>query len=333
MVDIILKIILLLAPIYYCFNVHPNIMELFFYQISCMVLFIASFLDKPKREFNIRQFAVAFVGIFLFALVNHAKTNLGMYENIGYLANVFFGISALYTISVYCRDWKKCIDFLVIGLSINLLVFFAQTLGWHPIITSLPMDANNNIVNEFGGIAGNSTRLGYFLALITPFISFIPLVFVAAMGIVLKEILVTVCAIAMIFLGTKNIIIRISIAILSILGLYSLYHQIGQSFNFRLGIWKQAIEEICKRPVIGYGIGNFKIAEYCFSPFIQWIHGVGVIGLAFIVLCLRKINILLVPLFILCLFEYPFEVKRLWPVIIFILAVYSIEQKKEVRLC
>jgi hypothetical protein len=247
------------------------------------------------------------------------------------LINIFLGIMAIYAITVYCVDFKSCSAWLVAGITINLLVLLGQVLGFNPIITDLPHDIGGKVLTfELGGIMGNAPRLSMLMALTTPFLGSVSLISFCIMGLAMKEISLVIVALAMLIVINKSWLRYIIIA-LAIGTIVYYYRQIFASLSFRSNIWQDTILGVCRRPWSGLGLGYFSVSDFCFSSFLQWIYGVGIAGFIFICYCFKKINIYLIPLAILCLIKYPFEVQKLWLVICFAIASYF--YKKEETKC
>ena len=333
MVDRIFKIILLFTPIAYCVGVAPYRFGIIFFQIASIILFMAAMLDTPKREFNIRKLTVLFLGVCLFSVAAN-KFNL---KSVVALSNVLFACLDVYILAVYSEDLKKCMNWLMIGLGINTLIFIGQLFGYSPFIDLKTLRGNSGPVSEYGGIIGNAPIFAAFIALTLPFVKRIYLIPALIIGVLLKEASVFVSIFAVCFYESLRRIFSkkdtVIIAVILSIALISIFHKsILQSFSIRFVVWKEIINHIAQRPLYGIGLGNFGIADYGMSSFLQWILGVGILGLGFIYICLKRFVWYLAPLLFLCMVEYPFEIPRLYPVIIFTIAYFAIEQKED-KLC
>lgn len=333
MVDRVFKVILLFTPIAYCVGVAPYRFEIIFFQIASILLFGAALLDKPKREFNIKKLTVLFLGICLFSVASNGFQD----RCLSAITIILFACVDIYILTVYSKDLKKCLNWLMIGLGINTLVFVGQMFGYSPFIDPETIHGNSGAVSEYGGIIGNAPRFAAFIALTLPFVKRIYLIPALIIGLFLREASVfvsvfTVCfyeSFGRIFSMKKTISISVILAIAFII----LFHKsIGNSFSIRFTVWKSIIDLLAQRPLNGIGLGNFSLADYGLSSFLQWLLGVGILGLGFIYVCLKRMMGYMVPLLFLCIFEYPFEIPRLYPLLIFTIAYFAIEQKED-KLC
>jgi hypothetical protein len=330
MVDRVFKVILLLSPIIYCFNIHPYQVEMIFFQCSAIALFISSLFDTPKREFNLKYLTGIYLGLCLYSVVVNGFSNVSMTA----LTNCSFGCLSLYIIVVYSTNLQNYFKWFGLGIIINTIVFLFQIAGYSPIIT------DGLVKGQEGGIIGSGPRFAYFLALITPFVPIGFLLPIFIIGMYLRESIVVISALIMAFYknwflcySQRLFFVKVSIIVLTGIALVFLgREELYRSFMLRLRAWEPVVNHLCQRPLLGLGLSNYKLTTLCLSSLLQWVYGVGVLGFGFIAICVKRMDIKLIPLFLLCLVESPFETIRLWPVIILTIGVYAIKQKEE-RLC
>lgn len=332
MIDKILKLILLLTPIVYYPGVFFYKFELMFFQIASIFLFMACLLDKPKRNFNIGRLIALYLGICLFSvMINNYEV-----KSLSVLFNIFLACIDIFIITVYVQDLNRCFKWLGYGIILNSIVYIWQLLGYHPLIVQDGL--------SYGGIPGNAPRFSFLLTLAMPFLPLWYLLPLFILGIFLKKTCVFFSIICVIVYklsklykdGWHKQMIKILSSLLTIFIIGTLFifrKKFYHSVNVRLWFWKETITQILNNPFKGWGLGNFKIADYASNSFLQWIHAVGILGAGFIVICLKKIKWYLVPLLFLCLVEYPFEIPRLWFLIICSIAYWAIETKEEVKIC
>lgn len=328
MVDRILKAILLFTPIAYCVGVNYYKFEVIFFQVTSMVLIASSLFDTPKRKFKIKKLITLFFGVCLLSVAVNGFEPRGMTT----LVSIFLGCASIYVLTVYSENLQKCFKWLLIGLGINAVICIGQHLGYSPFI------GTQGLGKEFGGIIGNAPRFATFLTLCVAFVHPFGLIILVIMGAVLTESVLSLAALIMLLIRIykSNFTTRRVFLFLTGLIFFGLIFLcwkkiiFNPSYIVRISIWKNIVTNLAQRPFSGFGLGFFNVADYGFSSFFQWIYGVGFLGIGFVVICVKRMRVCLVPLLLLCFVEYPFEIPRLWPVIIFTIAYYAIEQKEDI---
>lgn len=331
MIDKIFKIILLFTPIAYCVGVPFYRFELLYFQIASMVLVVSALYDTQKREFNLKKLLTLFLGICFFSVITN-KFNL---RSVSALINVFLGCLDIYIITIHVENIKKCFKWLLVGVIINSLICTGQFNGIHSFVDP------SMIGSEFGGIVGNSPRFATMLTVCVGFVNPLLLPVLAISGFMLTECIVTFASLIVftVKLISTNLLgykVKYLIASLLALGLlifiYLCKNKIifNPCYGVRFDLWKTMLTNLAQRPLIGYGLGNFEVADFGFSSFFQWIYGVGVLGFGFIFICIKRMKLYLLPILLLCLVEYPFEIPRLWMVLVFAISYYAIDQKEDI---
>ena len=341
-----LKAMLFLSPICYTTGISLEKFDLIFFHLSVFALFIASIFDKKKRDCDLRIFGII-LGFAIVQLFWHEFNPIVINATM----NLFMAIFALKIIVEYLDDVDSCYSPMLAAGFINIIVLIVQMFGFDPIIM--------NPDGEPGGIMGNAPRLGNYLAIIIPFAlvrsKAIFTLFLLA-GICLKELMVVVIAILLLFV---NFPVSRKLFILSILGtigfIFCLKDSIAHSFYIRWIVWEPTIRQIFQSPLQGHGLGMFpyvsdqfvesvKHVETSFSSLLQLIFGMGFISVFWIIYTIKKLKdkiqmnaetMGILSVLILSLFEYPFQISRLWLTIIAIIAFFIIKQanKTEVRWC
>lgn len=327
MIDKIFPIILLFSTIAYTTNISLNMFDIIFFRLSAMVLFVASLFDTPKR--NIRLIAIPVAGLLGIGLVNlfiHSfkPVILSNIHNL-FLACVIFTI-----VYAYITDVKKCVKYILIGCAINLIVFLGQKMGFNPILNQ------PGYVGTEGGIMGNISRLGIYLALIAPFLSSVWLGAFFVLGIIFKQHAITAIVAIIFFMRGKEESPQKFIVILSALaGLFLFRQHLIDSLIFRWSHgWKIAIEGICQSPLFGYGAGwTPQGYEVIANSYLQAGYGLGLGILAWIGWMIYKLKLsarqMLLPLLVLMSIEYPIETPRFWILIITITVFAAITNYEE----
>lgn len=346
MVDKFLKALLLLSPIVYASVIPLNLFDALFFRIASIALFIVSLFDSPKRSINISKLAGSLILLCGFNLFIH-NFNPVVLSN---FINLFFGIIILWVIVNYAdKNIRNYYKYIISAGIINIFVFLFQKVGFNPILSTTPIGFE-------GGIIGNSTRFATYLALLFPVIWGYNWVFgllTIIISLMTKQYILLAVGIAILFIVLKKRRFKNIALLLCISVILLLHKEIYHPLFIRISVWGKVIEEICKRPLLGYGIGNLEFlmkdtkvwyttVNCAFNDYLQFIYGVGVLGIAWIVFYFRKFyksfqytleNLSLLGVMIILFLEYPLEIPRLWITIISILGFYLIKRKENGKIC
>lgn len=344
MFDKALKLILLLSPIAYAKGMPLNEYDSIIFRLSVLVLFVAALWSKPQRYIDFRPLST----ILILCGFNFAINQFNIYILLN-LIPLFFGITVVLLVSIYCEKPRDCFKFIMWAGMVNIAVFAAQKVGFAPIVT--------NPLGEPGGILGNGPVLCMYLALTLPLVFkinvWVSLIYMI-IGIMCGEMLVILFGIGLwvnkyLTKDKRTIIILISSGLVGA-GLFLTGH-ISQSVNIRWIAWKPIIEQIFSRPFLGFGLGMLPhlagqfmnliagdqhyYVNHCLSSYISFIFGVGLLGVAWLGYIFRHFiktfktnteSLAIVALLILCAVEYPFEVPKLWLTISAIIGFYLIKE-------
>lgn len=326
------KIILLISASAYMTGRSIVSVDIMTFHLSAGVLFFFSQLN-PAACGNTSKI-IPFLSACLAAT---AMSGLNQISTIA-LLNV---IIAFFIIQIFMSilSYKKFINVFITASLINLTLALLSMAGFSPII--------DNPEGEPGGLFGNAPRLCYYLAITMPFAAEkyrFSLVFYAIAGILLKEIYLPVFA-ALIYIKEEigHLKKRMWIPpVLLVIFMIFFSNRIGHSLLLRWEVWKPTIMQIFLTPVFGHGLGVFPYvssqfihmqgysADNAFSSFLQFFFSCGLVGLAGLWIASKRIlddfrftaaQTSLVFLAVLSIFEYPFEVPKLWLTICFIIAV------------
>jgi hypothetical protein len=324
MVDIVLKIALCLSPVIWGINTSLNKIDSIFFILSCMALFLASLFDNPKRNVNISIPALSLFGLCLFNLFTLNFSSLVL----GNTVNIFLGILALWVILNYASGYKQFYPFIVIPALLNIFIFIFQKFGYMLILNSSPSV-------DFGGLLGNAPRLATYLCLILVVsleYSWLMFGLCILASLVMTEYTLIGVTLLLILYRIKNTNIKRLFTICSGLALISIYKPILTALKARIDIWKGIIDEITKRPLLGYGLGA---GTDFFNEYLHIWYAFGFLGLVwlgYVIYKHRKIQYLLIlPFLILCLTEYPLGIPRLWLTLISLIAFTLIKNHEEVK--
>lgn len=341
MVDIVLKAILLLSPIFFTTGIQLSQSSWTFYHLSCGLLVGASFFDKPKREVVFPELGLL-AGLAVIQLFWHNFNSTIISSTI----NLFVGLFAIQIIALYSSVSDDLKKYMLWGGLINITMFAFQYNGYNPIM----------IMSEYGepgGMMGSSPILAAYLTLTLPFamsLHFLYGVLYVIACIVMGEILILPVFLIMVF-GIYCHMNKVLLLLLIVAGIYLAWNHILQSLSIRWMVWGPTIDIIFNSPMKGYGLGVFRkvsnqfipgqvYAENAFSSLIQFLFAMGFTGGAVLVLAIRNFcknlsftieEVAIVALLLLSIFEYPFQVVRLWPTIIPIIAFYLITKKETLK--
>ncbi len=320
---------------------------------------------RTLDSFDVAFFHIAFFFLlFLFPFPQNTKTVLSIFliSLLGTVAIQGFQqvpmiclmnlAAGFYIINLMVQsvEYKTYSSVFVLAILINVGLALLSHFNIFQII--------ENPKGEPGGMFGNAPRLCYFLALTMPFVferfkGTLPLYFIA--GILFKEIYLSIFAVAL-FMRDFNKYVTpktfFTIIIVSLGLFFAILHgQIIQSFSIRWAVWEPTLTQTFTQPMFGYGLGMFKYlsdqfihiagsqADNAFSSFIQFFFACGFAGLLGIGYILREMfknikfntaTLSFVFLLALSIFEYPFEVPKLWLTLCFIIAVFIKENMKGV---
>ncbi len=338
MVNKVLKLILLFSPIAYTSGVKLNTFDIDFFKIATIGLFMASLLDKPKREID-RSIVYVIVSLLILCFIGLYRYT---FSNIVYLSfiNLSFAMFALSIIIRYVDNIEQFYKYIILAAAINIAVFTLQRFDIFLIF-------NSDIKAGFeGGLIGNGPRLTSYLCIVLPILlnqSILWLIPLLAISFIMKEYAILPILPIVLFFKVNRILSRnlsISIIVLSTIVLITLFHNpILSSLKIRWLTWEPTIKLIMKYPSMGYGLGTFPMLSQNFTRWIDkdvWIHsaynsylqfvfGIGLLGVAWIIYTLNLLKrmfikspeaIAVLGLTVLALYEYPIEIPRLWFTII-----------------
>lgn len=353
MFDKILKTILLLSPLLYVPGEVLGKCDLIAFPIFVIALFAGSLYTRQQRIVDLKPLAL----ILILGAVNlflNQYNGIVLYSFI----TLSLGVIAIYLITTYCEDPHSCFKWMVCAGLINLAILGGQYLGFEPIAVNIA---------ESGGILGNGPRLGIYLALTLPFaFSISPFLAILYIGVcvLIGEVVILPIAMIMFILtagldcneygGKFNYGLLALFIALTVAGLFFFYDDIIQSFAIRWDIWGPTIEQIFASPVRGHGLGTFPHvssqfyesayqADNAFSSYLDFTFGMGLGGLALIIYYYRVTmsrcsflkdhmieSFAVLSLGIMCFFEYPFEVPKMWPTICAVISFLLIADHKEI---
>jgi len=254
--------------------------------------------------------------------------------------NIFVAVLGFSIVYVYLDEKADLKKYILWAALINVLYFASQKAGFDPIMDKAP-----NAGKEFmGAFAGNSARLGTYLALVLPFA---PMVFIPvgmAMALITKQYVLFIPVVLMIWprLVTRwqrLIMIGVCASAGAILGKHILYSIMVTRFD---AVWKEVLIRFFDRSLIGYGLGVqiIPFLDGLFNSYLQFIVAVGILGAVWFGYVFKNIykkiswdreSIAFMTLALSMLIEYPIETPRLWILIVGILVMFALKWTEKIK--
>ena len=333
MIDLLLKIILLVSPLAYCVNLSLDNFDFLLFRIGIMCLFFVSTFSEPVRIINKKYLWYPITSLFTICLLNLFWNKFNPIS-VSNTTNLFFGILAIYIITRYVNKPKEIYSFIVLAVLINIFIFIFQKFGYNPIL-------NTSFPDEVGANLGSAPRFAMWLGLICPILFsysklFFPLIVLIAIGA--TELSLLGIAVLVFIVMTKNKLYKLLLGVGLIIGILIFHKQLLASCNVRIDFWRNTIEYIVKRPLLGYGLGiGLKDSGFA-NIFIQLCFQLGILGFAWLQYWIYQVkhkfntsieSLCLISFLLLSLIEYPIEIPRLWFYIISIISFFIIHINKE----
>lgn len=344
MVDKAIQIILVLSPIVYFRTMTQNVFDMMFFHLCAVVLFMASLFDHPVREFSYSKESLALFAVCLFNVILH---RFDMYV-MNSVLNLFIGFVCVYILVRYVQSLNKLRTAIAIAAAINIAAYVIQRAGFNPFS---PMGSQNHL----GAFLNTNCRFTTYLSTILPVCSGSPYIILPvfiAVSIWAKQQAILIPAATYLMLKAKNINLKALVLIAAVASVFipvlSTFHSSGH-VSVRIETWKNVINGLMNNPVCGYGFGVFpwgpdKVLANAdaaiYSSLLQFVCGLGVLSIAWLVWVIKRVfkydgsieSISIVCLGVLCIYEYPFEIPKLWPTLIAIISMFLIrmQSNKEV---
>lgn len=304
----------------------------------CAALMGGVFAFGFVREIRIDSFfPLMLLGIFNVYMNNFSPLVLTA------LLNMAFICSGIWIMANGVTDWKGCRLWIGYGAMVNLLFYFLQYFKFNPFFKGCPAD-------YYGAFFGNIPRLTTFLGIVAPILAeiWMPLIALVVVSCYLMRQMqiLPLMTVGILIFSKCNRILK---WVLGSGGLvfFVMYHaKILKSFSVRIPPWEGTLQTLSTRWISGIGIGNFPwdagqvdMDRVVYSSFLQFILCIGILGVPLLVYWLRKYNwkqwsksVASISLLFIMLFsavEYPFEIKKLWFILMFIIANYIQEEAKQ----
>lgn len=325
MVTRVFHLLLFLSPIIVCADVNMDMADIIFFRTGVMVLFITSFLDKPKRQvpYYLRNIIVGLFGLCLFNMLNHSFAPIVMANTM----NIFLSILGFSIVYLYYDKSKDIKKYILGAALINLIFFIGQKIGFDPVFDKYP---GGNLVGAF---FGNHARLTNYFTLVTPFLPVLLLPLAILFGLYVKQYVIFLPVFLILLLKSKSLLVKIGLIAVGILVLFLFKESIINSLNIRInGAWLPVLKEFFDRPLIGCGIGinpvPYSKLGVILNSYLQLITGAGILALVWFgyiakiiyeKIGLKGLTFPFLTLILMMMIEYPTEMIRLWFLVIAIL--------------
>ncbi len=353
MVTNILKFLLFISPLAYSHTINKLNLELILFYCSGILLFIGTFFDDKKRGF-IGIYGIT--GLLIICLINLFLMNFDP-RILNGIIQIFFGVFILKIIVEYAENnIETYLPFLIIPLFINIYIYALQNNGIDFIFYN-----SYETKGYHGAALITLPRFTTYISITAPLcLYYSKTLFFLLTGfafakydepqliLIISGILILICLLNKTFKGITLLYIYLTIAILAFLSfVYIFKYQIGfweqlcKKFSIRFEILKSILFYTFQNPITGTGINiipeieNSLYKDYtvCSSVF-QFCMFTGVLGITWFIYsisqfikifsneltCLATLNLIVV-----CIFEYPLEIRALSMSILFILGMCMIK--------
>jgi len=324
--DTVLKILVFLSTLVCLPDRGLFVFEQIWFHISVIILSLSAFASKKQRSFN-PCLLIGFNAVFILNVFTHDFNPLVMQ----YALNVFLLSLVMFLVASYTQNWRSVIKWIFASYIVTSIVLVFQLYGYNLILNSLGEDS--------GGLMGNLPRLSFLACLV------LPLAFKSrAKSILIPLIMLSVgyvfpqyCIFAVFLMcfwfrcGSYGIKMVIILCIASIL-IY-IYMTKPVSINIRIEYYYLIIRDFFSLYWLsGFGAGipfakNIGARDMqIYSSILQFVFTTGIAGFIwFCFTCIKffqsfrasALNLSILAFGMISIWEYPFEVRRLW----FLLAV------------
>jgi len=340
MFDTVLKILVFLSTLAFMPGQSLFVFEQKFFILSVIILTLASFTCEKQRDFN-PWLIIGLNAVFILNVFTHGFNSLVLL----YAFNVFLLSLAVYLVASYTEDWKSVIKWIFISYLLSCIVLVFQLFGYNLLQSSLGIDS--------GGLMGNLPRLSFVACLLLPLAfkvkaKFILIILIiSSVGIVFPQYCVYLTLLMCLFFYIENADTKIFIIILSGLIAYYVYLSKPVSINTRIDYYYPIIMDfISTYWMTGYGAGipfaqNIGARDMqIYSSILQFFFVTGISGVIwFCFTCIKfyesfratALNLSILALLIISIWEYPFEVRRLWFLLAVLIGFLIIENKENIK--
>lgn len=254
-----------------------NYLQLQFFQLGVLVLFITALFSKPQRAFNDKNAGVMFIAFILSVLLHPVSVKL--------IGNIFLGFFLYYLVTVYSKDKKWVYRWVIFVSILNTVFALLQFMGIYLIYQP---------TGRIDGLMCTSTHLGVYQAIALPICySMNPwLAVIPATSILLSKSAFAVI-VSLIWFASVHWRMAFNYGSLFFMFIASLiffpccyfYHMILDKIIVRWYAWKPILLQILEHPFLGNGVKTVKIQsqaglfENPQSAYLQYLYYLGVLAI------------------------------------------------------
>lgn len=340
MFDTVLKILVFLSTLVCLPDRGLFVFEQIWFHISVIILALTAFASEKQRDFN-PSILIGFNAVFILNVFTHNFNPLVMQ----YTLNVFLLSLAVFLVASYTQNFRSVIKWIFASYVVTSVVLVFQLYGFNLLLTSLGEDS--------GGLMGNLPRLSFLACLVLPlaFKSRAKFILIALIMLSVGYIQPQYCIFAVFLMcfwfrcGSYGIKAVIALCIASILIYVYLTKPI--SINTRIDYYIPIILDfISTYWLSGFGEG-IPFAKYIgardmqtYSSILQFVFTTGISGLIWLCFtCIKffksfrasALNLSILAFGVISIWEYPFEVRRLWFLLAALIGFLIIENKENQR--
>ena len=256
--------------------------QLQFFEYGAILLFITALFTKSVRILKDK-----YAGLLLLAFFVNVFFHPSGLTNFGY---ILLGFLIYYVVITRATHIKRFFWVIFAVASLNTLFAVLQFFGINLIyLSSGRIDGLMRISSHLGLYQALALPLSYSL---NPYLAIIPLV-----GLLLSKsitaIIASIVGMAYLLWHKRQKLGSIELmTMLSILAFFFIrtYKFIFYKLNIRLWVWKETLFEMLKKPLIGHGIGGFKMihplgqVDNPYNLYLEVGWSLGIIGLGILLL-------------------------------------------------
>jgi hypothetical protein len=261
-------------------SLKSGIIQLQFFQYGILFLFMVALMQNSIRSFKNRDIAFL-LGLCMLSVIFHPKT-------VSVFTPVFLGFLLYYLTVKYTKDIRPFM-YIIFSVSVlNTLFAILQFFNIHLLYNPASIHGAMFSPSHLGSYQALALPISYS---IHPLLVFIPLT-----GLVLSKSATPLLAgaIGMVYLLHRKKGKFIILGIIS-LGIIGNFHNILYKLALRLNLWRLALLDIIKRPLLGYGIDTFSKTippqgtwQWTYNEFLGVAFSIGLLSWIFIYRFLRN---------------------------------------------